>query len=387
MTEHGSAAVRLWGRLLYERQSDPLGWAEGVLRATGRPSTAIAEAMAGRLDALPHGLRDEAGGHAALLFRTVAKLAADLRGDGRYDADVGERIGPLALRLGESDPRIAGHLRTAVGPPPCGPDSLVTVHAAELDGDRATRLRAVDALLQWAELGNERARTALRAVAADHRAYDAAVRWRALDRIDLFGDRSLEPGLLRAVADAGHRGVRRSALACAELGLRRAVPPIRALLDHPEAAVRESACEALGLLADPTVVPALALLLDDASRRVRGAAAHALGRIGGDEAFGVLRRAMTERRDPKAAHLASAAAAFGPPAVNDLVALTTSPDPDLRALACRALGQIDDARIVPVLEHLATHDRTRTTLGGTVASAARQALQAAHRTRTGTAPA
>lgn len=232
MTDHRDAVLRLWGRQLYERQSEPLAWAVSVLEATGRPQTAVTAAMSGQLDALA----DFPSDRAWLLFRTVAKLAANLRGDGCYDADGGTRIGPLALRLGELEPPLAGPLGDSLGHPPDGPTSLVTVHAAELSRNRTIRLRAIDGLLEWAELGHPQARAALTAVASDHRTQDVTVWTKALNRIALFGDASLESGLLRALADTGHRGVRWSALACAELGFRRAAPLITALLEHPDSA-------------------------------------------------------------------------------------------------------------------------------------------------------
>lgn len=381
MTDHRDAVICLWGRQLYERQGEPLAWAEAVLEATGRPPTAVTAAMSGRFDALA----DSPSDRAWLLFRTVAKLAANLRGDGHYDADVGTRIGPLALWLGELEPPLAGPLGDALGHPPDGPTSLVTVHAADLSRNRTIRLRAIDALLEWAELDHPQARATLSEVASDHRTQDVTVWTKALNRIALFGDASVEPGLLRALADTGHRGVRWSALACAELGFRRAVPLITALLEHPDPMVREGACEALGLLEEHTAVPALTARLNDETRWVRSRAALALGQIGGDRALAALWQAMMERRNPKASHLASAIAAFGPPVVHDLIALTADPDPDLRALACRALGSTADDRALPALEHLAAHDLARTTLGGLVATAAKQGLRTAHRIRARTA--
>lgn len=377
MTDHRDAVLRLWGRQLYERQGEPLAWAEAVLEATGRPPSAVTAAMSGRLDALS----DSSTDRAQLLFRTVAKLSANLRGDGRYDADVGTRIGPQALWLGELEPPLAGPLGDALGPPPDGPTSLVTVHAAELSSNRTIRLRAIDALLEWAELGHPQAWAALSEVASDHRTQDVTVWTKVLNRIDLFGDASAEPGLLRALADTGHCGVRWSALACAELGFRRAVPLITTLLEHPDPMVREGACEALGLLEEHAAVPALAARLNDETIWVRSRAALALGQIGGDRALAALWQAMVERRNPKANYLASAIAAFGPPVVDDLIALTTDPDPDLRALACRALGSTADDRALPALERLAAHDLARTTLGGLVATAAKQGLRTAHRIR------
>ncbi|MDD9375134.1 hypothetical protein M8Z33_00285 [Streptomyces sp. ZAF1911] len=74
MTDHRDAVLRLWGRQLYERQGEPLAWAEAVLEATGRPPTAVTAAMSGRLDAVAGSPSDRAG----LLFRTVGKLAANL---------------------------------------------------------------------------------------------------------------------------------------------------------------------------------------------------------------------------------------------------------------------------------------------------------------------
>ncbi|WP_331761312.1 HEAT repeat domain-containing protein [Streptomyces anulatus] len=378
MTDHRDAVLRLWGRQLYERQNEPLAWAEAVLKATGRPPTAVTAAMSGRLEALT----DSPSDRAQLLFRTVAKLVANLRGDGLYDADVGTRIGPLALWLCELEPPLTGPLGYALGHPPDGPTSLVTVHAIELSsGNRAIRLRAIDALLEWAELGHPQARAALSEVASDHRTQDVTVWTKALNRITLFGDASLEPGLLRALADTGHRGVRWSALACAELGFHRAVPLCTALLEHPDPMLREGACEALGIFEEHAAIPALTARLDDETTWVRSRAAMALGQIGGAQALAALWQAMMEHRNPQAGHLASAIAAFGPPVVDDLIALTTDPDPDLRALACRALGSTADDRALPALEHLAAHDLARTTLGGLVATAAKQGLRTAHRIR------
>ncbi|MFF2143685.1 HEAT repeat domain-containing protein [Kitasatospora sp. NPDC058190] len=131
---------------------------------------------------------------------------------------------------------------------------------------------------------------------------------------------------------------------------------------------------------------ALAARLNDETDWVRSRAAQALGEIGGDQALAVLWQTMTQRRNPKAGHLASAIAAFGPPVVEDLIALTSDPDPDLRALACRALGSTADDRALPVLERLAAHDLARTTLGGLVAPTAKQGLRTAHRIRARTAP-
>ncbi|MFE6911942.1 hypothetical protein [Streptomyces erythrochromogenes] len=99
----------------------------------------------------------------------------------------------------------------------------------------------------------------------------------------------------------------------------------------------------------------------------------------------MLWQAMIERRNPKAYHLASAIAAFGPPVVGDLIILTTDPDRDFRALACRSFGSTADERALPMLECLATHDLARTTLGGLVATAAKQRLRTAHRIRARTA--
>ncbi|MGW2250748.1 HEAT repeat domain-containing protein [Kitasatospora sp. NPDC001660] len=386
MTDHHDAVLRLWGRLLYERQDEPLAWAEAVLRATGRPQAAVAAAMAGRLDALDT-VPEAAADRAYLLFRTIAKLAANLCRNALYDADVGFRIGPLAWRLAELEPPLAEPLEDALGHLPDGPSSLVTVHAAELHGNRTSRVQAIDSLLQWAELGHPQALEALSDVASDHRTQDVTVWTKALNRIALFGDTSLEPGLLRALADTGHRGVRWSALACADLGFQQAVPLITALLEHPDPMVREGACEALGLLGAHIAVPELAARLNDDTEWVRSMAARALGDIGDDDALAALWQAMLARRNPKAGHLAAAIAAFGPRVVDDLIALTTDPDPDLRALACRALGSTADDRALPVLERLAAHDTARTTLGGLVATAAKHGLRTAHRIRARSAPA
>ncbi|MFB7397651.1 HEAT repeat domain-containing protein [Streptomyces sp. NPDC056191] len=126
-----------------------------------------------------------------------------------------------------------------------------------MNRNHTVRLRAIDSLLEWAELGHPQAQAALSEVASDHRTQDVTVWTKALNRIALFGDASVEQGLLRALADTGHRGVRWSALACADLSFHQAVPLITALLEHPDPMVREGACEALGLFEEHAAVPAL----------------------------------------------------------------------------------------------------------------------------------
>ncbi|MFJ8888923.1 hypothetical protein ACIRJR_36780 [Streptomyces sp. NPDC102402] len=345
MTDHPDAFLRLWGRQLYERQSEPLAWAEAVLEATGRPPTAVSAALSGRLDALA----DSPSGRAWLLFRTVAKLAANLRGDGRYDADVGTRIGPLALRLGELEPPLAGPLGDALGHPPDGPTSLVTVHAAELSRNRTIRLRAIDALPEWAELGHPQARAALSEVASDHRTQDVAVWTKALNRIALFGDASVEQGLLRALADTGHRGVRWSALACAELG---------AIRWSARAPARRSASLRNTQQGRPGARP---------NRRRPGTRCALAGHDETPEPEGQSSRLGDRCLRP---------AGGGRP---DRPHHRT--DPDLRALACRVLGSTADDRALSALERLAAHDLARTTLGGLVATAGQQGLRTAHRIR------
>ncbi len=74
--------------------------------------------------------------------------------------------------------------------------------------------------------------------------------------------------------------VRRGALACGSFD-GRAVTPLLACMQDPEADVRAAACRALGALHKPTVIPALCKSLHSDSAQERTAAAHALSQMPG----------------------------------------------------------------------------------------------------------
>ncbi|MFJ1704754.1 HEAT repeat domain-containing protein [Kitasatospora sp. NPDC088346] len=356
--------LHLWGRQLYVRQPDPLAWAEAVLAAAG-----------------PHA--EESG-----LAWYVHKLRRNLTAGARYDHDTGWWIAPLAHRLATDVPGLTDALADTLGGRPLGPASLIALWAEELTAPAAPpRHRAVDALIAWAELGDRQARAALHAAVADHRTADPTVWTKALNRVGLFGDATLAGPLLGALADhPGFRGAPWAATACAELGLRQAVPLVLPLLADRDRLTRHTACQALGRLGDPATVPALVGLLDDPAELVRAGAAAALAAIGGTAARAALRRELTLLRHPRAGYLASAVGSFGPDALDDLIALAADPSPERRYWACRALGVTAEDRALPVLEHLAATDLARTDCGGRVATAARHGLRTAHRIRARRSP-
>jgi len=403
--------LRLWGRHLYERQDVPLAWAGRVLAA----AAATRPGLPGIDDVLDLATDPARWPHAQQAFRQVRQQSLDSAADeptrllyalaevvaklahntsGRqplYDLDVGERIGPLAHRLAAADPELRERLGSALGGMPDGPygdDSLIGDLATELLAPAAARrVEALGRLLEWASFGNEPARAALRTVVVDHRRYSREIYTRALNRVALFGDTDLEQPLLRALADREHGCELWAATACADLGFRAAVPLITRLLtdraDLGDLTVLtvEGACLALGRLGAVEAVPSLIESLDDPSATVCAGAAAALADIGGEQALAALWRALESRRHPRAGYLASALAGFGPLVVDDLIAMASHRDPDLRYWACRALGATADDRALPVLERLAEHDLERTGLGGRVATAARQGLRTAHRIR------
>jgi HEAT repeat protein len=74
--------------------------------------------------------------------------------------------------------------------------------------------------------------------------------------------------------------VRRGALACGSFDTR-ALAPLSACMQDPEADVRAAACRALGALRKPSVIPALCHSLRSDSAQERTAAAHALSQMPG----------------------------------------------------------------------------------------------------------
>jgi len=137
--------------------------------------------------------------------------------------------------------------------------------------------------------------------------------------------------------------------------LRRATPGVAAALGDPDREVRAAAALALGWERNLDGVSSLLAVLSDPSWQVVDAAVEALGQIGLD-AIGRLQNVL---RDPGQSvtvryQVARAMAAMGRPAVDELVAALSRPDPELQKWSAVALGLIGSTqpRVIEALEQL-----------------------------------
>lgn len=248
------------------------------------------------------------------------------------------------------------------------------------DGDLAAREDHLRHLLERAgATGDESAVEALRTMVHHYSDYHRSLFTRAMNQAAVFGDASLEPPLLEALADRRYNCQAWAAMGCSALGIRAAVPMLLSLLDDPQWIIREQAVIGLGWLGDESVVPAIAPLLGDPADWMRQRTADALGRIGGDAAAQALWHELDHRRYARIGYIASALALFAPEAIPRLVEAAGSEDPDTRYWAAVALGSTGDDRAVATLERLMAKDKGMTVFDGVVGVAAKKALRTLRR--------
>jgi hypothetical protein len=245
-------------------------------------------------------------------------------------------------------------------------------------GDLETREEYLSYLLDRAA-GDEVSAEVLRTLVREYPAYHRTLYTRAMNRVAVFGDATLEAPLLAALADTRYNCQAWAAMGCTALGFRSAVPVLRTLVDHPQWMVQEQAVIGLGELGDGSVVPTLVPLLANPSDRVRQHAAEALATIGGTEARAALLNELEHRRFARIGYIASALARFTPDIIPRLTEIAGSDDPDQRYWAAVALGSTGDDRAVPTLERMLAQDRGVTVFDGEVAVAARKGLRTLRR--------
>lgn len=155
---------------------------------------------------------------------------------------------------------------------------------------------------------------------------------------------------LRDDADPSVRGM--SAWALGEIGDARALPALTAALSDRDPHVREMAVLALGALGDRRAVAALAPLAADSFDGVRSVLTRALQNIGGDEAAAVLARIVLTDRDEHTRSMAvwSVRMMAGGDKLATLTALLADSSASMRRMAAHNLGELGDARAVPMLE-------------------------------------
>lgn len=249
-----------------------------------------------------------------------------------------------------------------------------------LDGDLETRERNLTSLLDRVrDHDDEAAALVLRALVRDYHDYHRSLYSRALNQAELFGDATLEPALLAALADTRYNCQAWAAMGCTALGIRAAVPGLVALLDDPQWIARKEAVVGLGELGDSTVVPALAPLLRDPADWMRELTAEALAKIGGEAALEALWVELDDRQFARIGYIASALALFTPEVIPRLIEAAECDDPDERYWAAVALGSTGDDRAVTTLERMMAGDRGATVFDGYVNVAAKKGLRTLRR--------
>lgn len=171
----------------------------------------------------------------------------------------------------------------------------------------------------------------------------------------------------------------RAAGLAADLGIADAVPTlVNALGTETDGRLVWSAANALVRLRARESGAALVVIADKGSRERQTAVLWTLGALRATVAIPLLRRiAVDEQADIDVrAHALEALGAVGASeAANDLLAVLSSPSPELRFWACYSLGQVGDAESIPQLEQLARVDLGVSAAGRAIGNEARDAVE------------
>jgi HEAT repeat protein len=130
---------------------------------------------------------------------------------------------------------------------------------------------------------------------------------------------------------------------------KKAIPYLVEGLRDENAGIRKEAARALGTIRDVDGFEPLTRVITDPEMEVRIQAAWALGEIGDWRAIPFLINLFYDNNPQVRNAAADALAVIGMPAFEPLVAALGDPKPGARLAAIRALGTINDARVIPPL--------------------------------------
>ncbi len=187
------------------------------------------------------------------------------------------------------------------------------------------------------------------------------VRWQAAEALAAQEAGHVFPALQAALADPEPLRRAGAAEALGGLGGEAAALALRPRLRDADPGVRAAAAAALGQIADPTALADLLPLLEDANPDVVRAAAAAIGKLGNAAAAMPLARGLVRPGQPVLVRRALAAALARvphPDAQPQLLTALADPDPQVRAYAAQALGQVGNEGAHGPLQAL-RNDRNR----------------------------
>jgi HEAT repeat protein len=121
------------------------------------------------------------------------------------------------------------------------------------------------------------------------------------------------------------------------------------LLGDRDAEIREASARALGELGFPRVIGPLCRALTDTEWMVRISVIEALAMTRDAKGIEALVEMLKDEIPAVAQSAAKALVSYGPQAVNSLARVLTEREPHAREQAVRALGQIQDERVIPAL--------------------------------------
>jgi len=202
------------------------------------------------------------------------------------------------------------------------------------------------------------------------------VAWHAVEALAAQEPGRVFGALERALADADPARQAGAARALGKLGGDAAVAALRRKLSDPEPKVRAAVAEALGHVADPGLAEVLLPLIEDPDPEVVRAAARSLGQVGNTIAACPLAATLIQPGQDLLVRRALAAALAHiphPDAQEPLLEALKDPDPQVRAYAASALGQVGNEQVHASLQEL-TADKSRL-VKGTVSDQARRALE------------
>jgi HEAT repeat protein len=178
---------------------------------------------------------------------------------------------------------------------------------------------------------------------------DCGVRWKAAEALGKLGPAAL-PHLLDALHDSSSDIRWRAALALGDTGQKEAIPALVGALADPDPYVRGRAVVALSGFGE-AAIPLLTRAVREGENRVGQAAVRALGLLG-EPGLSLLDQILKDHPADEGV-LSSFEEAFldqGGQSVPVVMGLLESPeDPHVRALACRVLGRLRDARALEPL--------------------------------------
>ena len=214
------------------------------------------------------------------------------------------------------------------------------VYVADL---RATepvrRWRAAEALRRN-PMGSPEAVAALVQTLADEEEF---ARWQAAEALAAQEPGRVFVALEQALADANPHCRAGAAHALGKLGGESAVSALKKRISDPVPAVRVAVAGALGQIADPTTAETLLPLLDDSEPEVVRVAARALGQVGNTVAACPMAALLVQPGQDLLVRRALAAGLAHiphPDAQEQLLLALSDGDPQVRAYAAKALGQV-----------------------------------------------